>query len=56
MNTLNDYYADGHYVMAVSPESAAQEVVRLYGHTPETVRPWTAGDQMELDGEEANCA
>lgn len=44
---MYDYYVDGHAIAARNPEEAAREVQRLYGHTPEIVRPWTADDEQE---------
>lgn len=44
---MNDYFCDGHFISAVSPAEASRECVRLYDHTPEEVRPWTAADNDE---------
>lgn len=46
---LYDYWVDGHYILAETPEAAKREVRHLYNHEPESVRRWTAEDQEELE-------
>lgn len=44
-----DWWADGHFIAAPTAEHAIRETQRLYGHTPEKVRPWTMDDQEGLE-------
>lgn len=42
---MNDYWVDGHHVTAEHEDDARAWVRVLYGHEPETVRPWTNADE-----------
>ncbi len=45
-----DFWVDGHFIGgARDADEASAEVLRLYGHQAEIVRPWTPEDQAELD-------
>lgn len=50
---MNNYWVDGHYVFADTPEEAVAWVFDTYGHRAESVRPWTDEDQAELDRQTA---
>lgn len=39
-----DFWADGHYIAAEDAEAAQEECRNLYGHNPDTVRPWRNSD------------
>ncbi len=49
---MNDYWVDGHYIIAANPDAARAEVKFLYGYDAFAVRPWTAQDQADLDAED----
>ena len=44
--TFLDWFCDGHLISAVTQDDASAQCTRLYGHTPETVRRWTAEDEI----------
>ncbi len=42
---MPDFYCDGHFIAASSPESAVAETEALYGFRPDIVRPWRDSDE-----------
>lgn len=44
---MRDWYVDGHFISADDEQEARSEVLRLYDHHAEVVRPWTDEDQED---------
>lgn len=45
MNTMKDWWVDGHYITAVNEQGAWLSAAVLYGFKPEHIRPWTDEDK-----------
>lgn len=52
--TTKDFWVDGHYIFADTAVEARVICHHIYGHMPETVRPWTDEDQAELEWQVAD--